>query len=232
MPTLGTVIWSSVGKKFINAVAGLGLCAFISVHLLGNLALLTGNAVGFNKYAHFLTSTGVGLYFVEGGLVLFFLCHIITGTAVWWSKQVARPDSYRKSSGAGGNSRMNLASKTMIYTGALMLIFTVYHLITFKYGPGIDQGYVMTIDGIAVRDLYRLTLEVFSKPAYVIFYVVMMILLGYHLWHGFWSAFQSLGVNHPRYTPVINGVGMLFAVVMACGFLILPIVIFLRGGVA
>lgn len=232
MPTLGTVIGSSVGKKFFNAVAGLGLCAFITVHLLGNLALLTGNAVGFNKYAHFLSSTGVGLYFVEGGLALFFLCHIITGTAVWWSKQVARPEAYRKSADAGGASRMNLSSKTMIYTGALILIFTVVHLITFKYGPGVDQGYVMNIDGTSVRDLYRLTVEVFSNPAYVIWYVVTMILLGYHLWHGFWSGFQSLGVNHPRYTPVITGVGMLFAVVMACGFLVLPIVIFLRGGAA
>jgi succinate dehydrogenase / fumarate reductase cytochrome b subunit len=232
MASLGTIVWSSVGKKVINAIAGLALCAFITVHLLGNLALLTGKAEAFNKYAHFLLSTGVALYFAEAGIVIFLLGHMITGTAVWWNKQTARPEAYRKSGGAGNPSRMTLSSRTMIYTGAVLLIFTVLHLITFKYGPGVAQGYAVTIDGVVMRDLFRLTVEVFSQPLYVIWYVFAMAFMGFHLRHGFWSAFQSLGANHPRYMPVIEGFGFLFAVVMALGFLIIPIVIYLKGGAA
>lgn len=232
MASLGTIVWSSVGKKVINAIAGLALCAFISVHLLGNLALLTGKAEAFNKYAHFLLNTGVALYFAEAGIVIFLLGHMITGTAVWWNKQTARPEAYRKSGGAGSPSRMTLSSRTMIYTGAVLLIFTVLHLITFKYGPGVAQGYAVTIDGVVMRDLFRLTVEVFSQPLYVIWYVFAMAFMGFHLRHGFWSAFQSLGANHPRYMPVIEGFGFLFAVVMALGFLIIPIVIYLKGGAA
>jgi len=232
MASLGTIVWSSVGKKVINAIAGLALCGFITVHLLGNLALLTGKAEAFNKYAHFLLSTGVALYFAEAGIVIFLLGHMITGTAVWWNKQTARPEAYRKSGGAGSPSRMTLSSRTMIYTGAVLLIFTVLHLITFKYGPGVAQGYAVTIDGVVMRDLFRLTVEVFSQPLYVIWYVFAMAFMGFHLRHGFWSAFQSLGANHPRYMPVIEGFGFLFAVVMALGFLIIPIVIYLKGGAA
>lgn len=232
MSFLTTVIWSSVGKKLINAIGGLALCGFIVVHLMGNLTLLFGDARAFNSYSHFLAGMGVALYLAEGGIVLFFLAHMITGTAVWWDKQTARPQSYKKRGSAGAPSRMDISSKNMIISGAVLLIFTVFHLITFKYGPGIAEGYVMDIDGVQVRDLFRLTMEVFTRPGYVIFYVVCMLLLWLHLRHGFWSAFQSLGINHPRYTPLITGFGILFAIVMGFGFLILPVVIYFRGGAA
>ncbi len=88
----------------------------------------------------------------------------------------------------------------------------------------------MEIGGVIMRDLYRLTVEVFQSPIYTVWYVVSMTLLGFHLRHGIWSAFQSLGVNHPRYTPIINGFGYLFAVIMGIGFVALPVVLFLRGG--
>jgi succinate dehydrogenase / fumarate reductase cytochrome b subunit len=120
----------------------------------------------------------------------------------------------------------------MIYTGVVVLAFLVYHVLTFKYGPGVDEGYVMTIDGVAVRDLYRLVVETFAQLPYTIIYVAVMALLGFHLRHGFWSAFQSLGMNHPRYTPIIYGIALLFAVVMAVGFLIIPVAVYLRGGAA
>ncbi len=232
MATLRSIAWSSVAKKLINGVTGLCLCGFIVIHLAGNLTLLTGNAEKFNAYAHLLLSTGVLLYLAEAGLVGFFAFHILTGTTVWWGKQVARPESYQKTAAAGEPSRKSISSRTMIYTGAIMLIFTVLHLITFKYGPGVKEGYVMNIDGVAVRDLYRLTIEVFGKPAYVFGYVAAMMLLGFHLRHGFWSAFQSLGANHPRYSSIIYGIAFLFAVVMAVGFLAIPLVLYFRGGAA
>jgi succinate dehydrogenase / fumarate reductase cytochrome b subunit len=230
MSSVQTIVWSSVAKKLINAITGLGLSIFIVIHLLGNLALLTGQADTFNAYSHFLLNLGTLIYLAEAGIVIFFLFHIFTAVSVWWDKQMARPQAYKETGAAGTPSKKTISSRTMIYTGAILLIFTVLHLITFKYGPGIKEGYVTEIDGVVMRDLYRLTIEVFQRPGYVIWYVVAMGLLGFHLRHGFWSAFQSLGVNHPRWTPIIYGVALLFALVMAIGFLILPVVIYFRGG--
>lgn len=230
MSSAQTIVWSSVAKKFINAITGLGLCIFIVVHLMGNLALLTGKAEAFNAYSHFLLNLGALIYITEAGLVAFFLFHMFTAVTVWWDQQMARPQSYKMTAAAGEPSKKTISSRTMIYTGAILLIFTILHLITFKYGPGINEGYVVTIDGVVMRDLYRLTIEVFQKPGYVIWYVVAMGLLGFHLRHGFWSAFQSLGMNHPRWTPVIYGLALLFALIMALGFIILPVVIYFRGG--
>lgn len=232
MPSLAQAVVSSVGKKIINAVSGLGLCAFIVIHLVGNLTLLAGKAQAFNTYSHFLANTGVLLYVAESGLILFFLGHMITGTAVWWSKQKARPDGYHVSANAGDPSRKTIFSQTMIYTGAVVLIFLIIHLKTFKYGPGIDQGYVVTYDGVQMWDLYRLTTDAFSRLWYVLFYVAAMMLMGFHLSHGFWSGFQTLGANHPRWTPIIYGIGLIFAFVMAVGFLIIPVAIYFRGGAA
>ena len=230
MSSIQSIVWSSVIKKLINAVTGLVLCMFIVIHLMGNITLLTGHAEAFNSYSHFLLSTGVLIYLAEIGLTAFFLLHIFTAVMVWWDKQTARPVAYGKTAAAGAPSKKTISSRTMIYTGVVLFVFTVYHLITFKYGPGIAEGYSMEVDGVVIRDLYRLTMEVFSRPGYVIGYVAAMAFMGFHLRHGFWSAFQSLGMNHPRWTPVIYGLALLFAVIMAVGFLILPIIIYFRGG--
>ena len=129
----------------------------------------------------------------------------------------------------GHPRRMNISSKTMIWTGLILAVFTVIHLINFKYGPGIEEGYTFVLDGETARDLYRLVAESFAREVYVVPYVLCMILLGYHIRHGFWSAFQSLGVNHPRYTPVIYGIGVLAAIVLGVGFLAIPIWFYIGG---
>lgn len=227
-----SLLWSSVARKLINGLTGLALCGFIVVHLMGNFALLFGAAEKFNAYSHFLLSLGGLIYAVEAILVLIFLFHIITAVTVWWDKQTARPDGYKRTANAGDPSKKTISSRTMIYTGLIILIFTILHIKTFKYGPGMEQGYVMMIHGEPVRDLFRLVIETFTKPGYVIWYVVSMILLGFHLRHGFWSAFQSLGVNHPHWTPIIYGVALLFAFVMAAGFVAIPLVIYFKGGAA
>lgn len=233
MPSAWTMIWSSVGRKIINAVTGLALCGFIIVHLSGNIALLTGARETFNKYSHFLLhDMGKFIYIAEAGLVLIFILHIISAVSVWWNKQTARPEDYKKSGNAGPPSRKTLSSETMIYSGLIIFIFTVIHIMTFKYGPGIEQGYIMNVDGKIIRDLYQLGIDIFNKPGYVIWYIFSMLVLFLHLRHGFWSAFQSLGANHPRYMPAINRIGVAFAVVMGFGFLVIPVVIFLRGGAA
>jgi succinate dehydrogenase / fumarate reductase cytochrome b subunit len=224
-------IWSTVGRKILLAVTGLCLFGFIIVHLVGNLFLLVGPEA-FNAYAHKLMSLGPLLYLAEGLLLAIFLGHIVTAITVTWSNWKARPDRYEKSTNQGDPSRMTFSSRTMIWTGLVLLVFLIVHLITFKYGPGVEEGYVTMLGGEQVRDLYRLVTEWFSNGLYVGYYVVSMGLLGFHLRHGFWSAIQSLGGFHPKLTPVAYGFGVFAAVVLAVGFLALPIWFYLGGGVA
>ena len=113
----------------------------------------------------------------------------------------------------------------MIFTGLLTFAFILLHLKTFKYGP----HYTTLVDGVEVRDLHRLVMEVFQSPGYTAWYAGCLLFLGFHLRHGLWSAFQSLGVNHPRYTPIIYGAGILLAIVMAAGFIGIPLWIYFTG---
>ena len=224
-------ILSTVGRKFLLAITGLCLLGFIIVHLMGNLLLLVGPDA-FNAYAHKLMSLGPALYLAEVVLLSIFLIHMVTAIAVTWSNWQARPGGYEKSTNQGDPSRMTFSSRTMIWTGLVLLVFLIVHLITFKYGPGVEEGYVATLDGEQVRDLYRLVIEWFSNGLYVAYYVISMGLLGFHLRHGFWSAFQSLGGFHPRFTPVAYALGVAAGVVLAVGFLGLPVWFFLVGGVS
>lgn len=219
---------TSVGKKILTGVTGLALCGFIVVHLAGNLMLLVGPEP-FNEYTHFLTSLAHGFFLpvAEAGLVVLFLAHAYAGVRVWLDKRRARPQKNVKAGDAGGPSQKTLASRTMIYTGVILLVFLIGHVYAFRLGPAEADGYVTTIDGEQMRDLYRLVIETFKDPLMVGGYTVIMLLLGFHLRHGFWSAFQSLGANNPKYMPLITTVGVIFAVVMAAGFLMIPIFIYL-----
>ena len=111
----------------------------------------------------------------------------------------------------------------MILSGVFLFVFTILHLKTFKFGA----AYVGP-DG--VRDLHRLVIEIFSKPVYVLFYVVSMAIVFLHLRHGISSAFQSMGVDHPRYSWGLVRAGMVMALLIGAGFGIIPLVIFFAGG--
>lgn len=228
LPVL-TAVTSSVGKKIIMAITALLLVLYVVVHLIGNFKLISGNANSFNLYAHKLESFGGLLYVAEIGLLTLFLIHFAIAISVTIGIKKARPIGYYMKRNLGKPSRKSAGSSTMIYTGVLLIIFTVIHVMQFKFGPGIKEGYIKVIDGEAVRDLYRLVIEVFKNIWYVSFYTVVMFLLGLHLSHGFWSAFQSLGANDQRYTTFIFGVGIFIAVTLALGFLSIPILIYLIG---
>ncbi len=214
---------SSVAKKFLNAIAGIGLFLFVVVHLLENLLLLTGNPDDYNRWAHFLESFGVGLRIVEIGLAAFFIAHIWSSLLVYWDKVKARPQGYRVYRTAGGTSRQTLSSRTMIYTGLVLLAFVIWHVITFRFGP----YYPIMVDGVEMRDLHRLVVEVFNEPINVVLYVGVMVFLGLHLRHGFWSALQSLGAYHPRWTPLWYSGGVLIAGALAVGFVVIPLWVYL-----
>jgi len=231
MKQIWSMVWSSVGKKVIDALTGLALVAFVIIHLIGNLSLLRGDPGPFNHYAHFWESLGFLLYVVEIGLVIVFLVHTVMGVAVWLDKRKARPEKYKLSADAGSPSKKTWSSRNMIISGLVLFVFTIVHLVNFKYGPGLSENYIYLTDGQPIRDLYRLVVESFKSEIYVIGYTVAMVLLGLHLRHGFWSAFQSLGVQHPRLVPLIYAAGILIAIVLAAGFILLPVYIYFAGGV-
>jgi len=226
MPNLFSSLWSSVGRKFIMGLTGLLWVGFVTVHLIGNSMLFSSNPEHFNNYAHFLMSTGELLYFFEAALIFLLLFHIISGIAVWLSKWSARPVGYVKKANAGGPSRKSISSSTMIYTGALLLIFLIFHIATFKYGV----GSAVQAESHEEIDLYSRVHAFFGMWWYTLFYVVILTLLGFHLRHGFWSAFQTLGISHPRYSPFIYGLGWAIAVILAAGFIAIPLWILFAGG--
>lgn len=216
---------STIAKKFLMAITGIGLVLFVISHLLGNLTLLFGGSDAFNLYTYKLFSLGPFLYAIEAGLLLFFLVHIWNGISVSRQNRAARKSRYRKTDYAGGPSKKSTSSLSMIITGLVLMVFLVVHISTFKYGP----YYLTTVDGVQMRDLYRLVVEKFADPLYAFGYMAVMILLGLHLRHGFWSAFQSLGANHPRYSSLIYSSGVVIAVLLAVGFAVIPFVLYLTA---
>jgi len=209
---------SSVGRKYLMAVSGLAWSLFVLSHMAGNLLILIG-AEAYNRYAHALI-TNPFLYVAEAGLVTMLVLHVWNGLALWLHNQKAKPVQYAvtpiRAKGA------SLSSKTMIYTGSITLVFLILHLITFKYG----SHYTAVYGGVQMRDLHRLVVEVFKSPAYVAWYVVCMVLVGMHLFHGFSSSFQTLGINHPRYNKAIKYGGWIYGIVVAAGFIVQPLYVF------
>ncbi|NET36044.1 MAG: succinate dehydrogenase cytochrome b subunit [Cyanothece sp. SIO1E1] len=212
---------SPIGKKIITGVTGLGLVAFVLLHMTGNL-LLFASADAYNQYAHFLLSLGPLLYFVELVLLVSFVFHATLGIQMYFGNRQARPIGYTDYATAGWPSLQSMSSRTMILSGLVLLGFLIIHLLSFKYGT----YYYTTIDGVEMRDLARLVVEKFQHPIYTFGYVVVMLLLGFHLRHGIWSGLQSLGAMSPQFTPVIYGFGLILAVLIAVGFLVLPVAIF------
>lgn len=230
MGHLKSTLRSSVGKKFFMGISGLALVGFVAFHLLENMLLFTGNKTLYNQWTHILESLGPALYVLEAGLVLFFLVHIQSGISVWLDNYRARPQGYKKSAAAGGPSLKSSSSVSMILTGLILVIFIVLHVSEFKYGPNVAEGYVQVVDGVELRDMHRLVVETFSQPAWVVFYVAIMTLLAMHLRHGFWSAFQSLGLMNAKLTPLAHGIGVLVAILLGLGFIALPVWIYFTGG--
>lgn len=224
MPTPRSFLSSSVGSKILIAVTGLALVGFLVVHLAGNLLLLAGPEA-FNEYSHALISNPL-IYIAEAGLAAIFVLHVFKAVTNWAGNRSARPSKYAEKHWAHHTSRKSWASTTMIVTGVVTFVFVLLHLKTFKFGPWYETP---TPEG-PMRDLYRLTVEVFQSPVYVAFYVICMGLLAFHLQHGLSSALQSLGVNHPRYTRFILMAGTVLAIAIGAGFALIPVYVLVAGG--
>jgi succinate dehydrogenase / fumarate reductase cytochrome b subunit len=229
MSVLTDVTRSTIGKKLLNGLTGLLLCGFIVAHLVGNLLLLLGSEA-FNTYAYTLHSLGHGALvpIAEVGLVILFGAHAASGISVALTRRRARPAGYEKRANAGGKSHKSTSSTSMIVTGVTLLVFVIGHVAMFRGGILAPRAYAdVMINGHATHDLYALVVDWFTHAPTVVVYTLVMLLLGTHLRHGFWSAFQSLGATNPKYLPIIQNVGIAFAVIMTFGFLMIPIYIFL-----
>jgi succinate dehydrogenase cytochrome b subunit len=209
------VFSTSVGTKILIALTGLSLVGFLIFHLAGNLLVFFGKAP-YNAHAHELISNPL-IIPAELGLLALFLLHVYKAAVNYLTNRTARPDRYQLKKWAGGASRKTVGSTTMIVSGLVTFAFVIVHLDTFKYGP----YYPSTVPG--ERDLYRLLVEVFHRPGYVALYVVCMGIVGLHLRHGIFSAFQSLGLMPQRWTSWMLRAGLALAVLIAGGFLLIPV---------
>ena len=221
MTTRRSLLGSLITTKLIIGVTGILLFVYLIVHIAGNLMVFLGPET-FNTYAHALITNPLVVP-LEIGLLLVFLIHLFKAIKMTFGNQAARPAKYAKKELAGGASQKGLASSTMILTGLAILIFVPIHVWTFKYGT----HYEFTA---GVRDLFRTEAENFSSPLTVGLYIIMMVLVGLHLWHGVPSSFQSLGLSGPKFTPLIRKIGKVSAVVIAGGFIVITLWVFLVGG--
>jgi succinate dehydrogenase / fumarate reductase, cytochrome b subunit len=218
MTTRRSFFGSLITTKLIVAVTGILLFAYLILHIAGNLMVFLGRDT-FNTYSHALISNPLVVP-VEIGLIVVVLIHLFKAITMTVQNQQARPAKYAKKEWAGGTSRKSVASSSMILTGVALLVFIPIHVWMFKYGPYYDYG-----NGI--RDLYRTEVENFSSPLAVGLYILAMVLVGLHLWHGVGSSFQSLGLSGPRFSPFIQTVGKVSAIAIAGGFIVITLWVFL-----
>ena len=212
---------SSIGRKIIMSITGLFLCSFLVIHLVGNLQLFKhDNGAAFNVYSHFMGTNPI-IRTIEWVLVAGFVFHIYEAIALSLRNRAARGQGYVVER---ANENSEWTSRNMGILGTVILIFLIVHLYNFfwraRFGeldPDINNN----------DDLYTLVVSSFHQWWYVLLYVAAQVALGYHLWHGFRSGFQTLGLNHRKYTPVIKAVGYAFAVIVSAGFAAMPLYFFL-----
>ena len=207
MNWLAQNISTAIGKKLLMAVTGLGFAGFIAIHLAGNLTFYFGKEA-FLHYVETLHTLGPVIVAAELVLLAFAVIHVSTGALLFVRNWQARRTRYAVKKSAGGRT---IGSRTMPYTGFLILLFVILHLSQFHF---IDRTKMTPYDA---------AVSTFGNLIYALIYIGAVILVGVHIRHGFWSLFQSLGLNHEKYMPAIRTVGILFAIAAAVGFAFIPI---------
>ncbi|MBX7107073.1 MAG: succinate dehydrogenase cytochrome b subunit [Chitinophagales bacterium] len=210
---------STLERKFVMSLTGLFLCSFLIVHLGGNLlTLVPDNGLTFNAFTHFM-ETNILIKVMEYVLFAGFIIHIVQAAFITYQNRQSRPVKYAVSA---GSSNSKWYARNMGVLGVVILIFLVIHLKDFfyelKFG---DEDFGVDANGNV--NLFRETVGAFGQFPYALLYFIAMFGLGYHLWHGFQSAFRSLGLMHSKYTPAIEGLGKIYTVVITGGFMFLPV---------
>lgn len=201
-------ISSSLGRKVVMSLSGFFLIIFLLVHLGVNLSLFAGRE-SFNAASHFMGHNPL-IQLMQYVLAAGFIIHIAMGMILEWKNKKARPIRYAKNNAAAS---AGWASRNMIVTGVLILLFLILHI----------KDFFVEIKFGHVPDDYELVTQLFKNPLYVVIYVISFILLGIHLSHGFQSAFTSVGARSPRYLPLVKKTGILFSYLIALGFSVIAI---------
>ncbi|MCU1236142.1 MAG: succinate dehydrogenase subunit [Candidatus Solibacter sp.] len=214
-----------IGKKVIMAFTGVILFGYVVAHLLGNLQIFLPPADNgeyqINHYAAFLHSSG-NVALLTAARLFLLICvgmHILASVQLWRLKREARPVAYKKKDDASAS----YASRTMMWSGPIIAAFVIFHVLHLTVGavgptPAAELG-------INSPDVRANVIHGFQNPAISAFYIFAMILLCMHLYHGLWSMFQSLGISHPRYTPILKKGAAIFAILIAIGNCSIPIAV-------
>ena len=208
-------LWtSSVGKKAVMAVTGLIMLAYLITHVLANLLIFQGPEK-INAYSRFLHGTGGALWAARLVLLAAVGLHIVAAVQLASRRRAARPIGYA----AGRESQVStLASRTIRWGGALILVFLVYHILHFTLGT----VHASFVDG----DPYHNVVTGFSNPLVVLFYEVALVAVGLHLYHGIWSSGRSLGLSSPSPQPLRRQLALALSLMVWAGFTIIPIAVY------
>lgn len=217
-------VTSSIGRKVIMSLTGLFLCLFLVVHLAGNLQLLKHDeGYAFNTYTYFMTHNPL-IIAISYFTYFFIVLHAIQGILIQVYNRRAKGKGYAVKT----NANASLASKNMALLGILILAFLIMHMGDFWLKMKLGQLSMVGYEGYEheILNLYERVNIAFETSWIVILYVIGQIVLAFHLWHGFESAFQTLGINHKKYNPIIKFVGRLYSIIIPTGFAIIPIIYF------
>ncbi len=223
---------SSIGRKVLMAVTGLGLIGFVIAHMIGNLQVLGPVATAqekLNAYAHMLQSLGPVLWIMRLGLLGMFAVHVATAFTLWRANSAARPQKYAVTQ----HETSTMASRTMILSGAVVLAFVVFHVLHFTLGGVGSETFAANMptyrlkDGVEVHDVYRMVILGFRDPVISISYIVANLILALHISHGASSVIQTLGFRNPRIVALRNILGPVLGAVVAIGNCSIPVTILL-----
>jgi succinate dehydrogenase / fumarate reductase cytochrome b subunit len=212
---MSKILFSSITKKFVMALAGLFLLTFLPVHLIINLMLLKREPGPFNSAAHFMATFPL-IKIMEVVLFAVILIHVSWGIFLQIQNWLSRPIGYV----GGSKSDTSFFSRFMIWTGATILTFLILHFFNFYFMKlGLVKG--------NPEDFYSVAHSLFKIPAYDFIYLGCFALLGFHLFHAFYSAFQTLGLNHRIWSPIIKVIAFIYAITIPAGFASIAITLWL-----
>lgn len=212
---MSKILFSSISRKFVMALAGLFLLTFLPVHLIINLRLLKDDPAPFNNAAHFM-ATFPPVKIIEVVLFGAIIIHITLGIILQVHNWIARPVGYV----SGSKSETSFFSRFMIWTGASILTFLILHFFNFYFIKlGLVEG--------NPEDFYSVAHNLFKIPAYNYIYLTCFALLGLHLYHAFSSAFQTLGLDHRIWTPVVKVVALIYSIIIPLSFAFISISLWL-----
>ena len=219
---MSTIFTSSIGKKLMMSLAGLFLVVFLLVHLGINLLLIIyDDPMVFNKVAHFM-GTNILIKIFEIVLMGGILLHVIYALILQIQNWIARPKRYQKTN----YSNTSFFSKFMIHTALITLVFLAIHFVDFYFKAKFGHAETLVVDGVLYHDLATEVVDKFKMLPFVIFYIAAFIFLGFHLVHGFQSAFKTYGLDNRRFTPVIQALAIVYSVIVVGGYTMIPLMIY------